>query len=92
MNKNLALFTTSYGLVVALDSNGNDDMAQISERIEVDFPELSKNEIISNQLLAIDALIDQAKQEAIDKMNNLNQRKQELLALTHQGERNEQTA
>jgi len=82
-----ALFETSYGGIICLQyfEHGNyQKYVQMTEWTSVDYKELSKETVVNNQINVIDRLIEEEKTRAIAKMDELNAKKQELLALTHQ--------
>ena len=60
----------------------NTDYARLSDVIEVDFPELSSKDVISNQVVIIDRQITKVRADAEAAVTALDGRKQELLALT----------
>lgn len=62
---------------------GDKDFIRISEWIDVDFPEI-EIDIVGAQVKAIDETIEEIKAEAMKKVGELQTRKQELLALSHE--------
>jgi len=89
MKQTTALFQTPYGNIDVLkplnaESDIYKDYVRLTEWIETDYPEIPKETIISNQIIVIDSLIEKEKERAINAMAELNTKKQELLALTHQ--------
>lgn len=62
---------------------------RLSEFIEVDFPELSQDVVIENQINAIDSIITKKEGEHFAAIQELKQKRQELLAITYQGDGNE---
>ena len=62
-----------------------DGHVRISEIIEVDFPELPPDVVIDSQIQAIDNIITQKEGEHFAAIKALKQKRQELLAITHQG-------
>lgn len=59
---------------------------RVSEIIEVDFPELPQDVVIDSQIQAIDNIITQKEGEHFAAIQALKQKRQELLAITHQAE------
>jgi len=89
MKLKLAIFKSPFGYDTAINEDRSkqevySDHTQLTEFVDVYFPELTKDVIIAQQVKIVDGLIEKAKQEAIEKMNELQQRKQELLALTQE--------
>jgi len=58
---------------------------RLSQIIEVDFPELPQDVVIDSQIQAIDNIITQKEGEHFSAIQALKQKRQELLAITHQG-------
>ena len=85
IKEKLAAFMSAYGTtVVSIEWAEKDPKyTRISEYVEVEFPPLAKEEVLKNQIASIDKKIETVKQESIDLINQLNQKKQELLALEH---------
>lgn len=82
---------TKYDRIIATEYNGIDgwtglDYVVISEPVEVDFPELSHEIVVKNQIAVIDQKINTIQAEAEASITQLKARKQELLAITHEGE------
>lgn len=89
MKLKLALFKHKHGFIHAVNDVGgcyedDPDYVRITEYIEVDFPELPKDEIVSKQVENLDKEIESTKEEAMKKVAMLQQKKQELLAITHE--------
>ncbi|MFA5875240.1 MAG: hypothetical protein WC901_00935 [Candidatus Margulisiibacteriota bacterium] len=90
----VCVYKTTYGSNIISSSETkeeceyyeNEGYVRITDWVEVDFPERSEGEIISSQVNAIDTLIEKTKEEFSQKIGKLNQKKQELLALTHEVE------
>lgn len=92
MKKTLALYKTEYcdyiALTAVLDINGaiverKAEYARLTEYIEVEFTELPQDIFVNNQVVAIDKIIEEIKSDAMKKVGDLQQKRQELLALTH---------
>ena len=85
IKEKLAAFIASYGTtIITIEWAENDsDYTRISEYVEVEFPPLANEEVLKNQIATIDKKIETVKQESIDLINQLQQKKQELLALEH---------
>jgi hypothetical protein len=56
---------------------------RISEYIEVEFPEREKAEYIQEEINLLDKMADEIRDKATEGLNNINRRKEELLALEH---------
>ena len=85
IKERLAAFITNYGTtIISIDwAERDQDYTRISEYVEVEFPALPKEDVLNNQIATIDKKIETVKQESIDLINKLQQKKQELLALEH---------
>ena len=79
----LAVYQTSYGMELVLQETGNTEYMRISEFQEVEFKPLPTEEIVANQIVALDALIEKTKSEALETIGELEQKKQEFLAIEH---------
>jgi hypothetical protein len=86
MKKKLAVFLTKWGTETVLPewAGADSDYARATEYVEVDFPELQKETVITNQVAQLDSAIATIKAKAIEEVDKLNQKKSELLALTHE--------
>jgi hypothetical protein len=62
-------------------NENNDDLVRLTETVEVDFKPLQDEEVIKNQVDFLDNSIKQVQAAAESKINELKQKKQELLAL-----------
>lgn len=62
--------------------DGHNDYIRLSEFVEVDFPALSVDAVIAQEVAVLDKKIDDIQTRALVEMTQLRQRKQELLALT----------
>jgi hypothetical protein len=60
-----------------------DNYVRISEYIEVEFPEREKAEYIQEEINLLDKMADEIRAKATEGLNNINRRKEELLALEH---------
>jgi len=83
MKYKLAVYETTYGMKLILQETDSNEYMRISELQEIEFKPLSDDVIISNQLIALDALIDKTKTEALETIAGYEQKKQELLAIEH---------
>jgi len=85
IKERVAVFKTSYGITVITGewAEKTDNYIRMSEYIDAEFPALPQDEVINNQITALDKEIDRVQQETIDLVNKLKQKKQELLALEH---------
>ena len=89
-----ALYQSKHGYYAVWDKSGDEsdektdkrfsEYVRISEFVEIDFPELSKDIVINNQIKAIDAEIEKETELMFNKIEQLKQRKAELLAITFQ--------
>jgi len=61
----------------------NQGYVQITEFVEIDFPDLAKDAIVNNQIVVLDKEINRVMAETEVKVNKLKARKQELLAISH---------
>ena len=64
----------------------DNEYVQLSEIIEIDFPELSDEVVIKNQVSALDNQITKVMADSEVQITELKARKQELLAITHKVE------
>ena len=77
---------------VVFASKGNDlsyygdEYVQLSEILEIDFPELDKEESIKKQVAVLDKQITKVMADSEVQITKLKARKQELLAITHKVE------
>jgi hypothetical protein len=87
MKHRVAVFKSiKYGNPIATSSDMcagmySEDYVRLTDWIEVEFSELSNEAVINAQLCALDALEDKVKLECANKLNDITQRKAELLAL-----------
>ena len=94
MNKRIGLLKSPYGNISAIIRDEdesleywyNEGYVEISEFIEVDFPELEQHQIVKNEIAVIDKKITSIMAESELSINKLKDRKQELLALSYDGE------
>ena len=59
------------------------DYVQLSEIVEIDFPELNNDSVIKTQVAVLDKQITKVMADSEVQINKLKARKQELLAITH---------
>jgi hypothetical protein len=64
-------------------AEGFSSYVRISEYIEVEFPEREKAEYIQEEINLLDKMADEIREKATEGLNNINRRKEELLALEH---------
>lgn len=88
MKRTIAVFENEYSMYTELckhhaESDVFSAYVQITEFVEVDFPELNRETIVAKKVAAIDSLIEDAQQKAILRIQELNHTKQELLAISH---------
>lgn len=90
MKKVIALHESEYGsesiLVISGSSWSDYGLIQTSKSIEVDFESLPSEEIVLNKLKMLDKLIIETREEAMQTLNSLESKKQELLALTYKAD------
>jgi hypothetical protein len=84
--KQVCLYKTSYGSEIVSSYFEESDWIQISEPIEVTFTLLSKETRLLNEISLIENQLTEIQEEALRKMEALKERKQQLLALTHDEE------
>jgi uncharacterized protein YciU (UPF0263 family) len=81
INAKVAVFVGKYGESIGSEAlEGCKDYARVSEYVEVTFSELPKDEIIRGRI----SIIDEEMNDLFSRIEDLRQRKQELLALEHQ--------
>ena len=80
-----------YELLVVVDKNGkasfyDDDgnHVRLSEVVEVDFSELDKESVVSNEVAIIENQITKVKADSQASLTVLEGRKQELLSIGHE--------
>jgi len=83
MNYTLAVFRSEYGCERALPMSWGTNDIQISESVEVEFKPLPDETVISNQIVAIEKKIVETREKATKEIEELSQKRQELLALEH---------
>jgi len=83
MKFTLAVYKTSYGIDLILQETDSNEYTRISEIQTVEFKPLDADVIISNQLIALDALIEKTKTEALNTISCYERKKQELLAIEY---------
>jgi len=84
MKATIAAFQTEYGITFTNAVNVPDEWVQLSSLVEIDFPDLPKQEVIEKQIKMIDNLITEEKGKHFATVKRLETRKAELLAITHQ--------
>jgi hypothetical protein len=60
-----------------------EDYVRISEYVEVEFPDREKAECVKEEITILDKMADEIRAKATEGLNNINRRKEELLALEH---------
>jgi len=83
MKYTLAVFRSEYGCERALPLSWGTDDVQISEPVEIEFNPLDENAIILNEIVAIEKKIVETRDKATKEIEELSQKRQELLALEH---------
>lgn len=63
-----------------------DDRVQISDWIDVDFPPLRSGDVIAEQIKALDNIRAEVSRRFAEALQQIDDRKASLLALTHQPE------
>ena len=87
MKLKTAIYKTDYSDAVAIIGDWADKYSgyvRLTEFVDVDFPDLDTPTVLANEIAALEAEIEEVQKGAIEKISNLNAKKQELLALTHQ--------
>jgi hypothetical protein len=82
----LALYYEKYapeGIVFQYTKGTDERYIRISEIIEVEFPLLKKSDMAIRQVDELDKEINRIKFDALNKCQNLEGKKQELLSLCH---------
>lgn len=88
MKKKLAIFEYTSGVLLGFQfpteshMENSDEAVRISEYVEIEFPDIPRDELISRQIKAIDKEIEYARVNHTANIARLEQRKAELLALT----------
>lgn len=96
MKMKLAVYDGEFGLSVLelWDHATIDEMdakklergsVRITEFVDIEFPELAKETVVSAQIKAIDAIIEEKTQSMLKEINELKTRKSELLAICFEG-------
>lgn len=81
IKRKIAVYEGKYGQTEGGEGlEGSKDYSRISEFVEVEFPSLPKDEIIRGRIF----IIDEEMSNLFSRIEDLRQRKQELLALEHQ--------
>ncbi len=70
--------------VSSYTESDNKKYIRISEIVEVDFPDLPKEEVNNKEVAIIENAIKNEMAKSESRLNKLKQRKQELLAITEQ--------
>ena len=83
MKFTLAVYQTDYGTKLVLQETNIPEYIRLSEIQTVEFKPLDADVIISSQLIALDALIEKTKTEALNTIAGFERKKQELLAIEH---------
>ena len=93
MKQRIVLMKSTHGSIVSRICDEDDDLEYweksgytvITEPVEVDFPDLSHEEVVKNEIEVIDKKIKSVMAESESTINRLKEKKQELLALTYEG-------
>ncbi len=91
MRKTVALFKNvrfNYETVLTAQSDGtfynsDGELVQISRSMEIEFPELPANEVVKNQLDALDASEKSIRKQFADALMTIENKRAELRALTY---------
>lgn len=88
INRKMAIFTTTHGSLVECGewAVGYDGYTQLTEFLEVEFKKLPDSVTIAAQLDEIQKQETKARQQFQMVLNELENRRGKLLALTHAGE------
>lgn len=89
MKKKIAVFLSDMNYETVHDVDSDDDLrywtdeghVQLTEVVEIDFPDLKKEDIVKNQVITIDNKIQDTLAKCEIAVNQLKERKQELLAI-----------
>lgn len=83
----VALFDIGYGCrqVAGKHMDGYKDWVRISEYKEIDFDLIEETEVISNHIQSIEKQIKSIMDESVKQIDQLKQKKAELMALKHEG-------
>ena len=93
MKQRIVLMKSQYDSIVSKTCDEDDDLEYwensgytvITEPVEVDFPDLSNEVIVNNEIAVIDMKIKSVMAESESTINKLKEKRQELLALTYEG-------
>ena len=91
VTRNLVLLKTSYGYITEADYDSFskpgteiwNGYSQYSHPIKVEFEELDDDTKLTKELKALDQIINSVRNEATKRLEELNTKRQELLALTY---------
>ena len=86
MTHSVYLVVTSYGAVMVTSGDPKHDpegWVRISEPVEITFSPLTEERIVAAQLAAIDLAEEKLRSDFADKIAVLNNKRDELRALTH---------
>ena len=81
----------NYETIMLLNDDGSldffkNDYVQLSEVIEVEFPELSNKDVVKSQVDILDKQMTKVRADSEAAITALEGRKQELLAITYEAE------
>jgi len=82
-------YLTGYRVIHEVRDNGYEGLVMVSEPLDVVFDIRQKDEIVAEIVEGIEASIDKLRNETIIKINKLEGKKAEFLALTLMGCHNE---
>ena len=81
--REIALFQNKYGYISEWRSDwDNDDYVRISEPVTVTYKPLDRDEVLKARVKALDNEIKAVRAEAENKINDLKDQKQRLMAIT----------
>ena len=94
MNKRIVLMKSvefNYETIMLLNDDGSldffkNDYVQLSEVIEVEFPELSNKDVVKSQVDLLNKQMTKVRADSEAAITALEGRKQELLAITYEAE------
>ncbi len=64
------------------------DYIRLTEYVEVDFQERDKGEVVQEEIAELDKMADEIRAKATEGLTNIQRRKEELLAIEHDGGNN----
>lgn len=88
----LAIFEStgkySYQVIYTPDEAEHSGYARVSEWVEVSFPPRDAEEALQEKITCLDKEMEAIRKEALEKLNKLQERRQELLAIPFDSQSN----